>query len=203
MANSPSPKRRKNRAARPGRGALVLIAGLLMTSAVIRMGSDAGQVFAKQHTPKSEADMVNTSPISCDPPEDLSDMLSAFQDREARLKNRESQVRSRIQALAVADKEINGKLAALTAAEEALRATLALADSAAENDITRLTTVYENMKPKDAAALFEAMDPGFSSGFLARMRPEAAASIMSGLKPQTAYTISAILAGRNANVPKQ
>ena len=30
-----------------------------------------------------------------------------------------------------------------------------VADTAAEDDLIRLTTVYENMKPKDAAALFE------------------------------------------------
>lgn len=46
------------------------------------------------------------------------------------------------------------------------------------------------------------MDPGFAAGFLGRMRPEAAAGIMTGLSPETAYTISVVLAGRNADVPR-
>ena len=57
------------------------------------------------------------------------------------------------------------------------------------------------MKPKDAAALFEEMSPEFAAGFLGLMRADAAALIMTGLEPTTAYSISVILAGRNANVP--
>ena len=83
-----------------------------------------------------------------------------------------------------------------------MRATLSLADEASEKDILRLTSVYENMKPKDAAILFEQMEPNFAAGFLGRMRPDIAAEILSGLSPEVAYSISVILAGRNANVPK-
>jgi flagellar motility protein MotE (MotC chaperone) len=46
------------------------------------------------------------------------------------------------------------------------------------------------------------MDPDFAAGFLGRMRPAAAAGIMAGLSPQKAYTISVLLAGRNAQAPK-
>ncbi|MEP4475030.1 MAG: hypothetical protein ABJ024_08265, partial [Lentilitoribacter sp.] len=79
---------------------------------------------------------------------------------------------------------------------------MALANTAAEDDLVRLTAVYENMKPKDASALFEQMEPGFAAGFLGRMRADAAAGILSGLSPQVAYSISVILAGRNADIPE-
>jgi flagellar motility protein MotE (MotC chaperone) len=79
---------------------------------------------------------------------------------------------------------------------------VAVADQAADADVTRLVTMYENMKPKEAAPLFEVMAPDFAAGFLARMRPDAAASVLAGLNPKTAYTISVIMAGRNAGVPK-
>ncbi len=45
-----------------------------------------------------------------------------------------------------------------------------LADVAAENDLQSLTQVYENMKPKDASALFEEMSPEFAAGFLGLAR---------------------------------
>ena len=80
---------------------------------------------------------------------------------------------------------------------------LAVAEKAAEGDLSRLTSVYEAMKPKDAAALFEAMEPEFAAGFLGRMRPDAAAGIMTGLSPETAYMISVVLAGRNARAPTE
>jgi flagellar motility protein MotE (MotC chaperone) len=55
------------------------------------------------------------------------------------------------------------------------------------------------MKPKDASLLFERMSPDFAAGFLGRMRPDAAAAIMSGLPPELGYSISVLLAGRNAD----
>ena len=80
---------------------------------------------------------------------------------------------------------------------------MATADKAAENDIGRLTAVYENMKPDQAAALFRLMEPSFAAGFLGRMRPDSAAAILAGLEPDLAYSISVVLAGRNADVPRE
>ena len=58
-------------------------------------------------------------------------------------------------------------------------------------------------KPKDAAALFETMDPSFAAGFLSRMPADAAAGVLAGLSPEAAYTISVVMAGRNANAPQE
>ncbi|WP_299618521.1 hypothetical protein [uncultured Tateyamaria sp.] len=132
----------------------------------------------------------------------MASLLEALRAREASVVERETDLDIRAKALDVAQIEIERRLDALEAAENRLESTLAVAQSASENDLARLTTVYENMKPKDAAALFEAMEPEFAAGFIARMRPDAAAKVMSGLNPQAAYSISVIMAGRNANAPK-
>ena len=91
----------------------------------------------------------------------------------------------------------------LEQAEEDLRATMAQADKAAETDIDQLTAVYENMKPDQASALFQMMEPSFAAGFLGRMRSDAAAAILAGLEPDLAYSISVVLAGRNAEVARE
>ena len=189
------------RRARPGRGALVVIAALLIGSALVRAGTGAGQAMALGNGPEPASSPAE--PPACDTLEDLEALLAAFQSREQRLDHREEQIKARMQALVVADREIEAKLARLGEAEERLRATLALADTAAEDDISRLVSVYEAMKPKDAALLFEEMAPEFAAGFLGRMRPEAAAGVMAGLTPQAAYSLSVILAGRNANAPRE
>ena len=49
--------------------------------------------------------------------------------------------------------KLNAVIEALKLAEERLSATLARADTAAEDDVARLTTVYENMKPKDLGCI--------------------------------------------------
>ena len=128
-------------------------------------------------------------------------LLTAIRDRNDVLDRREARIADRESAVELAQVAIEGRLAALVAAEEELARTLTMADSAAEEDVTRLVAVYENMKPKDAIPVFAEMDPDFAAGFLGRMRADAAAAVLSGLDPKVAYTISAILAGRNANAP--
>lgn len=204
-----------NPARRAGRGSVVLIAGLLMSSGVLRLVS--GVALAEDAAPaplplpeavQADAMAQNTQAASekaAKAPKDRAEMgslLEALQAREARITQRERQIELRAKALQVADAEITKRLENLKEAELALRDTLALADGAAENDLTRLTAVYESMKPKDTAALFETMEPGFAAGFLGRMRPDIAANVMAGLSPEVAYSISVILAGRNAKAPK-
>ncbi len=197
MSRAGAKKRRKKT-----RGTLVLIAGLLVASAVLRISGDVGKAWARS----AEPDSATTSPVSesaCKTDDDFHAMLKGFQKREARLEQQEQAMVSRQQALIASDRQIESKLVRLEAAEQKLRQTMAMADTASESDVGRLTKVYETMKPKQAAALFEEMTPEFAAGFLGRMRPEAAAGIMAGLSPPAAHTISVVLAGRNAGAPRQ
>lgn len=188
---------------RTGRGSVMLITMLFIASAVVRLSTYPGFAFA-ENTHSDEEAHVESDPQTKDAltrPQ-IASLLDALRAREDAVSERELKAEVRSKALAAADVEIRERLLRLEETENRLRETLALADSAAENDITRLVAVYENMKPKDAAALFETMEPSFAAGFLARMRPESAAAVLTGLSPEVAYSISVILAGRNANVPK-
>lgn len=193
----------RRRVFRRGRGALAAIGGLLIASAAVRIGTGATEAIAAQTLEPPAVESSDLPPETCTGEADIAPMLAALDKREARIAERETDLRTRIQALSVAETEIDRKMAALEEAEANLRATLALANGAAEEDLARLTDVYANMKPKQAAALFEEMDPNFAAGFLGRMRPDAAAAILAGLTPRAAYTISVVLAGRNADVPKE
>ena len=185
-------------AARPrraGRGALIILALLMATSGALRLGSGIGAAMANATEPAT-AD----APVNCPaPPLALAEALQA---RETDVAQQEAALADRMAALDLAEAAITARLGDLATAEAGLKATLALADGAAENDLARLTAVYESMKPADAAALFTAMAPEFAAGFLGRMRPESAAAVLSGMTPETAYTISALIAGRNALAPK-
>lgn len=189
---------------RRGRGTLHIIAGLLLASALVRV-IPAGQAVAEAATEQKGMDesTAQAQATSQTGGESTDALLEAFQQREARLAAREAQLMDRLQALRVAEAEIAEQMVALKEAEEALRATIALADVAAETDLAQLVRVYENMKPKDAAELFEQMTPQFAAGFLGMMNPEAAAQIMQLVPPDISYSISVVLAGRNANVPTQ
>ena len=188
------------------RGTLHVIGGLMLLSAVTR-ALGAGQAYAEAeatHTaaPAETGEMVASSDIAV-PASDNAALIEAMRMREARIAEREAQLEDRMQALRLAEKEAAERVAAMTAAENALKSTIALADVAAENDISRLVAVYENMKPKEAAALFSQMTPDFAAGFLGLMDPVVAAQILSLVSPESAYSISVVLAGRNAGVPTE
>ena len=184
---------------------LLVVSILLFGSATLRIGVQAETSVARdlpddvERSPTSDQREVK----STSSPGDLQVLISALRSREQKLNRREIQIEDRNKALEIAGEAIDRKIAALVEAEERLSVTLALADGASEGDLARLTDVYQQMKPKTAAALFEEMAPEFAAGFLGRMQPGSAAPIMAGLNPKTAYTISVILAGRNALVPKE
>ncbi len=194
----------KHKKAKPTRkrGSLTLIALFLLSSAALRIAIGADQATAKTD-PKPLPDLAQNEPSNCSAPADIQTVLDALSKREERVEHRENALADRWQALSVAESVVEQQLSALIEAENDLQATIAQAEAASENDVGKLTAVYESMKPGEAAALFEEMDPDFAAGFLGRMQPGAAAGIMAGLQPSTAYTISVVLAGRNANVPKE
>ena len=196
--------RMPKRAWASGRGALGFIALLLIGSAVLRFGVGPGAAIAKEIELPETLSALSSSPQI--PAHDISPELVALltqtKAREEALIQKEEAFEARVQALALIEEAVARDIARLEAAEAELRSTISVADGAAESDINSLTMVYENMKPERAAPLFQRMEPSFAAGFLGRMRADAAAAIMANLEPDLAYSISVVLAGRNADVER-
>lgn len=191
---------------RLGLGGLTLISALFVSSGGMRVAElDLGALAAElSWISSAKAEPGDEDPQEPEPKSrSADDVIEALAAREAALDERERALEERAHALDLATAEVTAQLEALTATEASLRETLALADGAAQEDLERLTRMYETMKPKEAAALFETMDPTFAAGFLGQMAPAAAAEIMSGLSPESAYTVSLVLAGRNMRVPTE
>ena len=183
-------------------GALPCIVVILVLSGGLRLGG-IGLAVASE-TESEEASMPaavkeSSPPVSAD----VEMLLAAIAERTDTLDQREAELAKRAEELNAARVLIDENLQKLVEAEERLANTIARVDGASEGDIDRLTSVYESMKPKVAAALFEQMTPEFAAGFLSRMNPQAAAGILSGLSTDAGYAISVVLAGRNANAPKE
>jgi len=189
------------RAAQPRKtGTITVIVGLFLASGLIR-AVEIAPAFAEEMLPE-----IATGPMemaSAEPAPDMPELLKAIQDREAQITEREAYIDRRMQTLAVAEQRIREQMDALREAESKLAATLTLADSATEEDVARLTEVYQRMKPTEAADIFETMDIQFAAGFFSRMRPESSAAIMANLPADLAYSISVVMAGRNANAPRE
>lgn len=182
-------------------GALPCIVALLLISGGMRIGG-IGLAIASEPSAEITTEMENTA-HQCEVDPDTNKLLEAITERMAFLDERELELATRSEKLTAAKILIDNNMARLIEAEEKLSNTIARVDGASEGDLDRLTSVYESMKPKVAAALFEQMDSDFAAGFLGRMNPQAAASIMSNLSTEVGYAISVVLAGRNALAPKE
>lgn len=176
----------------PALGGVGLIVVCFAGSAALRL-TDAGWAWAQE--------AAHTVPDAPAPPADKDALLTRIRDREAQLDAEEKRLAERKQTLGVAEAKLTEQLAAFDKAQENLRKTLALADEAAEKDLARMTTVYENMKPADAARIFEKMDVNFAAGLLSRMRPDTAAQVLTGMSAEAAYAVTLTIASRNARVP--
>lgn len=127
-------------------------------------------------------------------------LLAALREQAAALRERETRVAERERLLEVASARVRQEIARLEETEAKLAETLAIADGAAERDVEHLVGVYENMKAKQAAEIFDGMDPDFAAGFLSRMRQDAAAGILAAMGRESAYAVTAVMAGRHVGV---
>lgn len=201
MARGPMP-----RALRRRPRILPALAALFVASALIKSLSGASIALAQadgpaRPAPPSQEALVQPTALRSSPVSDAALTLD-LHARDQAMSEREAALREREALMAAAEERLRAQITALETAEAELSATMALADRAAEEDILRLVSVYEAMKPEDAAAVFGEMEPQFAAGFLARLSPPVAASILAGLPPRQAYALSAIVAGRNALVPQ-
>lgn len=183
---------------RPARGILWIVAVLFAGSAAIRLAEAASTFAGDRNAEGSEIAQMPLAPPQCEGAEVLAPLLEEVRAQSKALDERDAALTERAANIADAEARLADTLRRLAAEKDELARRLAIADTAAEDDLDRLTGLYENMKPKDAARLFEVMTPEFAAGFLGRMRAESAAAILAGLAPERAHIVSLVIAGRNS-----
>jgi flagellar motility protein MotE (MotC chaperone) len=125
----------------------------------------------------------------CDPR-----LLRAIDEQRRQLDARSSDLADRARMLEVIEARAKEQVQALRAERRALETTLERVDTEAEAEIARLVEIYENMKPKDAARIFEAMPAEVAAGFVRRMAEKKSALVMGNLNAEHAYAITLALA---------
>lgn len=180
-----------------------LVISCLVVSAALRIGSDGMAVAETGNSTHPEMPDLGTELALCEPEQDVDQLIVIVKEREAQLNERSVEIADRQLVLENLEDRIKAQIVELETAKQNLAETLAIADGAAESDLNRLTAVYESMKPQNAARVFENMDLSFASGFLSRMDPQSAAAVMSEMPPELAYSVSVVMAGRNARAPTE
>jgi flagellar motility protein MotE (MotC chaperone) len=116
--------------------------------------------------------------------------------RRGQLDDRERLLDTQLQLLAAAETKVDAKLKALNGVKAQIQALLGQADQQEQAEIDRLVTVYEKMKPADAAAVFATLDDKVRIPVAAKMKVSALAQILSKLPTAEAKKVTESLAHR-------
>jgi flagellar motility protein MotE (MotC chaperone) len=124
------------------------------------------------------------------------DLLQKLSARRKEINRRYGDLKSREALLAVAEQRIDQKISELEILRKSIEDLMLLQDEQEEAQIRSLVKIYENMKPKDAAQIFEELDMWVLLEVIDRMKERKSAPILAKLTPGRAKTITIELAQR-------
>ncbi|MEQ9640485.1 MAG: hypothetical protein RIM84_10735 [Alphaproteobacteria bacterium] len=124
------------------------------------------------------------------------DVLQRLSARREQLDARAGELDVRESLLKAAEKRLDGKVAQLKELEGRIQALLKQHDEEAEAKLKSLVKMYETMKPKDAARIFEQLDLDILLDVAERMREAKMAPIMAKMTPAKAMEVTVELAQR-------
>jgi flagellar motility protein MotE (MotC chaperone) len=148
--------------------------------------------------PISAASPATTIPPENVQPNPASDiergLLQELQRRRTQLDQRETAVEQREATLVAAEEKLNQRIHELQHLQQQLRATLVERKQRTDAAWISLVTLYEAMKPRDAAAILNDLDMPVLVELTARMNERKAAAIMAAMQPDRARDLTAELA---------
>ena len=115
-----------------------------------------------------------------------------------RLELRKKEISERESALTAIETKLETQMKTIEKANSELQVNIKNLKELATDDLKHLVGMYQTMKPKQAAEIFNSMDPSFAAGFLREMSSDKAGLIMANMDTRKSYAISVIIAGRNS-----
>ncbi len=130
-------------------------------------------------------------------------VLQSLATRHGELDAREAQIAEREALLAAAENRMDEKTAELKALQESIQGLVGQHDEQEQAQFKSLVKIYENMKPKDAAKIFEQLEMDVLLEVVGRMREQKVAPILAQMQPTKAKDVTFELAQRRQlPVPK-
>lgn len=95
--------------------------------------------------------------------------------------------------VAVAEKRVEQKIKEMETIRAQVQALLGQANAAQAAQIDNLVKIYETMKPKEAARIFETLDMPVLLGVVQKMKPARTAAVLAEMDPKKAKDITVAL----------
>ncbi|NYZ11772.1 hypothetical protein HL658_04360 [Azospirillum sp. RWY-5-1] len=131
-------------------------------------------------------------------PVDNNELLQHYADRRAEIERRTKEVEQREALLAAAEKRIDQKLQELEKVRGEIQKLLRTGDQRQSEQLDSLVKIYETMKPKEAARIFEELEMPVLLDVITRMKETKTAPVLAAMDPSKAKAITAALVERRA-----
>lgn len=129
------------------------------------------------------------------------DLLANLAQRRDQIEQRAREIDLRESLLAAAEKRLDERIAEIKKLEASIKQIVQQYDKQEEQNLQGLVKVYENMKPKDAARIFEKLEPNVLLGVVERMKEAKLALVLADMAPDTAQELTVRLATRKQIPP--
>jgi len=123
-------------------------------------------------------------------------VLQSLGNRRGELDQREQSLDTQVQLIAAAEAKLDDRIKDMNSLKQNIQDLLGQADAQQNAETDRLITVYEKMKPKDAAARITLMDDSVRLPMAAKMKPAALSLILAQMPPEDAKNLTEKLAQR-------
>jgi flagellar motility protein MotE (MotC chaperone) len=125
-------------------------------------------------------------------------ILERLQERRTEIDSRARDIEMRESLLKAAEKRVEARVAELKALEAQVSGTMDARDKAEADRFKNIVTMYENMKPKDAARIFDRLDMKVLVQVSTQIKPNKMAEILAQMSPDAAERLTVDLANRSS-----
>jgi flagellar motility protein MotE (MotC chaperone) len=135
-------------------------------------------------------------------------ILDRLSERRGELDNRAKEIEMRENLLKAAEKRLEARIAELKELEDRVNAAAQIKEGTEAARFKNLVTMYENMKAKDAAKIFDRLDLKVLVDVSTKINPRRMSDILAQMAPEAAERLTVELAGRGkdkaatADLPK-
>jgi flagellar motility protein MotE (MotC chaperone) len=129
-------------------------------------------------------------------------VLERLQSRRQELDTRNRELEMRENLLKVAEKRLEAKVSELRNTESRVNTAMGTRDKVEAERFKSIVTMYENMKSKDAARIFDRLDMKILVDVSTQMNPRKMSEILGQMSPDAAERLTVELANRASAQPK-
>jgi flagellar motility protein MotE (MotC chaperone) len=127
-------------------------------------------------------------------------ILERLQERRQELDTRARELDIRESLIKAAEKRMEGQLTELKETEARITVATQAKDDAEAARFKGLVTMYETMKPRDAAKIFDRLDSGVLLDVASKIEPRKMADILAQMSPDSAQRLTVELASQAQEV---